>query len=101
MEKEYLKDPEFQPLILNYLILVEEYVEEAESLLAANEIEKVGKIGHNLKGTGSSYGFDDITELGRQLDEAGKMSQNEKIGEILIQIKTAVETSRKLFDQNK
>ena len=39
----------------------------------------IKQLGHNLKGTGGGYGFDKITELGRQLEEAAAEGKEEKI----------------------
>jgi len=97
MTKDYLKDPDFQPLIIDYLNLVQKYIEEAETSLNSEDFDNISKIGHNLKGTGSSYGFNKITELGKQLNETSKLTEIKKIRDLLDQIKTAVKSFQKLF----
>jgi HPt (histidine-containing phosphotransfer) domain-containing protein len=41
--------------------------------LSAGDYETVRKIGHNLKGTGASYGFKFITEVGGRIEQAAKL----------------------------
>ena len=40
--------------------------------LEAGDYEGVRESGHQLKGAGSSYGFDAITDIGRSLEQAAK-----------------------------
>lgn len=36
------------------------------------EFEKIQRMGHDMKGSGTSYGFEQISEYGRQLEDAAK-----------------------------
>jgi PAS domain S-box-containing protein len=47
--------------------------------LDRNEFETIRVTGHNMKGTGSSYGFPPITEIGRRLEEAAAARAREEI----------------------
>jgi PAS domain S-box-containing protein len=47
--------------------------------LGRNEFEAIRVLGHNMKGTGSSYGFPPITEFGRRIEEAAKDGVREEI----------------------
>jgi HPt (histidine-containing phosphotransfer) domain-containing protein len=38
------------------------------------DTEAVAKLGHKMKGEGGSYGLDAITDIGRELEQAGKDS---------------------------
>lgn len=40
--------------------------------LERNEFERLEQMGHNLKGTGRSYGYDGISEIGRALEDAAR-----------------------------
>ena len=42
------------------------------SLLAASDYERLRTLGHDMKGTGSSYGFLELTKLGGELESAAK-----------------------------
>ena len=59
--------------------LVPAYLEErrrdataAASLLAANDFAGVIKIAHNMAGSGASYGFETLSELGASLERAAR-----------------------------
>lgn len=41
-----------------------------DNLLLANDMEEISRLGHRLKGTGGSYGFDVISDIGRNLEVA-------------------------------
>jgi HPt (histidine-containing phosphotransfer) domain-containing protein len=44
----------------------------AISALERKDCAPAGNIGHQLKGEGGAYGFDRLTEMGRELEEAAK-----------------------------
>ena len=49
--------------------------EDARAVLAAVEhgdAEAIARLGHKMKGEGGSYGLDAVTDLGRELEQAGK-----------------------------
>lgn len=68
MENELFNDPEFRELIKSYLDYLVETVQKLKSDLL--DMEKMRKFGHDLKGTGSGYGYDDFTRLGGTLEKA-------------------------------
>ena len=43
-----------------------------QRLLESAEFEEIRRLSHNLKGTGTSYGFPDITRLGAAIESASK-----------------------------
>lgn len=47
-------------------------IDKAASLLAHGDFDGLATIGHNLKGTGSSYGFRLLTELGASLEQSAR-----------------------------
>ena len=49
--------------------------EDSRAILAAaehREAETLARLGHKMKGEGGSYGLDTITDIGRELEQAGK-----------------------------
>ncbi len=68
MENELFNDPEFRELIKSYLEYLVESVQKLKTNLA--DLDKLRKFGHDLKGTGSGYGYDDFTRLGGILEKA-------------------------------
>ncbi len=66
-------------------IFLENQLEEVKCILDACEqgdYEKIRILGHNMKGTGSAYGFDAISEIGASLEQCAKERNTEK-GRIL------------------
>jgi hypothetical protein len=48
--------------------------EDARAVLAAAEhgdADAIARLGHKMKGEGGSYGLDPITDIGRDLEQAG------------------------------
>ena len=39
---------------------------------AAADFEQLRQIGHRMKGVGNSYGFEYVSTLGKQIEDAGK-----------------------------
>ncbi|MGH7913595.1 MAG: PAS domain S-box protein, partial [Candidatus Binataceae bacterium] len=67
-------DQDLSDLVPGFLIRKHE---DARAVLAAVEHgdpEAVARLGHKMKGEGGSYGLDTITDIGRELEQAGKDS---------------------------
>lgn len=64
--------PGVEEAIPLFLELALEEVQSLEEALRKNNYDRIRSIGHDLKGTGSGYGFDGITEIGKWLEVAGK-----------------------------
>ena len=63
-------------------IFLRNQLEDVESIVEACEqrdYEKIRVLGHNMKGTGSAYGFDAISEIGASLEQCAKERNSEKV----------------------
>lgn len=60
--------------------------------LAAADYETIKMVGHGMKGTGGGYGFDEITSIGRVLEDAADRQDAEVI-------KRAVESLESYLDR--
>ena len=49
------------------------------SLLEGEAFSEICTLGHRMKGTGGSYGFDDISEIGEVIEEAAMATDRETI----------------------
>lgn len=76
-------DPRLKGLIPTYLSRRWEDVTNITQELASGGYRAIGRIGHNLKGTGYGYGFGGIAEIGAALERA---AEAENAGEIRLQI---------------
>ncbi len=63
-------DDDVADLVPGYLANCEQQVAEAAQLLGNGDLIPAGRIAHKLKGTGSSYGFSEISRLGSELNQA-------------------------------
>jgi len=70
MTNDYMNDPEFQELIREYLDFMINSLPELKENIAHADYIKIRQYGHNLTGSGGGYGFDDLTELGRNINTA-------------------------------
>lgn len=63
-------------------IFLRNQLEDVESIVEAceqSDYEKIRVLGHNMKGTGSAYGFDAISEIGASLEQSAKEGNSEKV----------------------
>jgi len=51
--------------------------------LAQDNYAPIAVVGHRMRGTGSSYGFDGLSEIGSQIEAAAKASQSASLGEAI------------------
>lgn len=62
-------DPELRPLMPGFLAKRRAEIGGLRAALAARDMAALRAAGHNLKGLGGGYGFDALTELGRELEQ--------------------------------
>ena len=61
---------------------VENRRKELESLraaLAAGAFEQLRQLGHRMKGVGTSYGFDRVSALGRQIEDGARAGDRDVV----------------------
>jgi HPt (histidine-containing phosphotransfer) domain-containing protein len=72
-------DEDLQDLIPGYLENRLKDMEAIQEYLAQGDYEAIRSIGHKMKGSGGGYGFDEITNIGRAMEEAAKIGDREEI----------------------
>lgn len=73
MEKIIIQvDEDLSGLIPAYLKNQRAAVEKMRTALDARDYETIRVTGHGMKGTGAGYGFEEISEIGSQLERAAK-----------------------------
>ena len=70
-------DPELEELVPVFLGNRTRDINEMRQALEIEDFETVGTIGHGMKGAGGSYGFNRISELGRDLESAADQKDRE------------------------
>ncbi len=63
---------ELKALIPDYVRAVKQYAGEMSSLLEAENFDSIRSVAHNIKGTGASYGFPELTHLAAALENSAK-----------------------------
>lgn len=72
-------DPEIADLIPKFLDNRQKDINLIESALEKNDFEAIRILGHSMKGAGGGYGFNGVTEIGKNLEEAAKEEDTNKI----------------------
>lgn len=79
MTEDYLNDPEFLPIRQAYLADLRTKAPEMLTAAKNRAYESVRSFGHNLKGNGTSYGFQSISELGADIEQAAIKQDQETL----------------------
>jgi signal transduction histidine kinase/DNA-binding response OmpR family regulator len=72
-------DPDLKDIIPGYLERMSNDIKTILSALEKVNYETIRILGHSMKGSGGSYGFDAITDIGLHLEEAVKNKNSEDI----------------------
>jgi HPt (histidine-containing phosphotransfer) domain-containing protein len=72
-------DEDLVDLIPEFLENRRRDVERIRRLVQEDKYEELARLGHNLKGSGGGYGFTEISEIGRGIEEAGARSDREAV----------------------
>ena len=65
-------ESEIKDLIPNFLANRRKDVVSLERAISTSDFRTCQDVGHNMKGVGGGYGFDEITEIGIRLESAAK-----------------------------
>jgi HPt (histidine-containing phosphotransfer) domain-containing protein len=73
-------DPDVADLIPDFLNNRRKDITVMLDALKRGDFETIRVLAHSMKGSGGGYGFDAITEVGRDLEQAAKSKNTEEIG---------------------
>lgn len=76
-------DPFARQLMARYLKRRQKDVELLAEALADSDFQTIEDTGHKLSGSGSAYGLDTVSSLGRDIEEAAKRKDAERITRLL------------------
>ncbi|MEJ2568047.1 MAG: Hpt domain-containing protein [candidate division WOR-3 bacterium] len=74
-------------LVPNFLKNREKDIKEVEKSLKKEDFETIQRLGHSMKGSGSIYGFDGITELGKTIESSAKSKNTAEIKNSLAELR--------------
>ena len=72
-------DHDLEDLVPGYLHNRENDIKTMAEKIAQGDYESIRMLGHSIKGTGGGYGFDRITDIGKEIEESGKAMSFEGI----------------------
>ena len=55
-------------------------VDSLRAAVSAGDFEQLRQLGHRMKGVGNSYGFAFVSEIGKRVEDAAKVSDTAAIG---------------------
>jgi HPt (histidine-containing phosphotransfer) domain-containing protein len=70
-------EPDLADLVPTYLQRRHTDAETISAALEQGDLEVVRIVGHSMKGSGGGYGFDGLTDIGQELENAGRESDAE------------------------
>ncbi len=72
-------DGDLEDLIPGFLENRQADIVTLQKALTDSDFETIRVLGHSMKGAGGGYGFDEISEIGSQLEQAALEQDKEKI----------------------
>jgi len=72
-------DQELMPVVPNYLEKRLSDCAEIGHLLATGRMEYIQIMGHRMKGSGGSFGFEEISVIGEELESAAQITDADAI----------------------
>ena len=54
-------------------------LETLRTALTAGDFEQMRQLGHRMKGVGNSYGFEKVSQLGKQIEDEAKTGDREAL----------------------
>lgn len=75
-------DASLKDLAAKYLANRQRDIDTITGTLKRGDYEPIRAIGHNIKGTGAAYGFDFISEIGDELEQAALQGNGEAINKV-------------------
>lgn len=76
-------DPIVRGLLPGYLARRREELATLAALLAEKRYTELGRIGHNLSGSGGAYGLQGLTDIGRSIELAADSADDDRLAELV------------------
>ena len=79
-------DSDIEDLIPGFLENRQEDVKSIYDALEKEDYETIRILGHSMKGAGGGYGFDEITDIGRSIEESAEGKNPEEVKKWVINL---------------
>lgn len=93
-------DKELEPLMPRYFELQRAALDDLDRAVADGDAAKARLLGHRMKGTGTSYGFPNITELGAAIEHAALDGELEVVGGLGAEIRAFLDNVRVVYRED-
>ena len=81
-----IADPFARQLVGRYLEKRSDDVRRLEDALGKDDFEAIRTTGHNLYGSGSAYGLDEVSRIGKQLESLAESRDGPAIGHLIAEL---------------
>ena len=76
-------DPAIRALLPGYLANRRKDISNLSELIASNQVEEIRRIGHNIKGSGGSYGLSEFSAVGEKIEQAAQANDIQALTHLL------------------
>lgn len=91
-------DPDLEDLIPGFLENRTSDRKKLVEALAASDMQSIQSIGHNLKGLGGGYGFEQMSKLGANIEAAAKEQDSGTIASLIDQLAEYLERIEVIYE---
>ncbi len=84
--REIVVDEELSAILPKYLANLRKNPAAIAAALARSDEDTIRSIGHNMKGTGTSFGLPEVTEFGDRLERAAKEHRTDEVRQVTDQL---------------
>ncbi len=91
-------DAELEELVPRFIQLRHEDIQAIKEALDADDYETISRLGHAMKGSGISYGFDHISEIGKNMEYAAKCKDRDGVNMSLRELVKYLESIEIVFE---
>lgn len=86
MSYEISVDRDLEDVIPMFQANRQKDVSELKTALSNKDKDKIQFIGHSLKGVGSGYGFVEVTNIGREIEELAKINDLKAVDQLILKL---------------
>jgi len=96
---QVIVDSMLEPVMDRYFEIRYDELEQMEQALVEGDAETIALLGHRLKGSGTSYGFVRLTELGTIIEKAGREAKLDDAREPLAEVRSYLDAVDVVFGE--
>jgi HPt (histidine-containing phosphotransfer) domain-containing protein len=91
-------DPLLAELVPKFLQRCRQTVVEFENVVRSGDFSGARRIGHALHGTASSFGFDEMANIGKEIEQAAQDADSRALKKLAERLDAHVARVRPVFD---